>query len=312
MPNVITIEQAGTVVVNTSVEANYIVIAGTLAVVAGGVITGDPFVPGVGGTVEVRGGSLVVDGGTITSHPASNPLFRAVVLVESGQVAVNHGSVIANGDTHAILVDGIGAMVNVSGGQTIGGSGATTRAGIALSNSSSSNNISITGGLISGGAGGIGLWLTSSPQALNNVSISGGSVLGGGTGNSSGNGVQITDGANFSMTGGNVSSPGTAAIRVDQERANALFNVTISGGTIIGAGMFASSFTMQVFSNVTGIMVNGGQFTGQWLLASGVAFVQGTHLASANGMLTGTLASGDPINVGLYVQDGAQLEIRGS
>jgi hypothetical protein len=315
MANVITIQQAGTTVVNTPVEANYIVIDGALEVAAGGVITGDPFAPGMGATVEVRGGTLILNGGTITSHPASNPAFRAAVLVKSGQVFVNHGSVIASGDTDAVLVDDVGATVNVSGGQIIGGGGANFgRAGIALGDNSSSNTITISGGLISGGtggsSGGAGLSLTSSVHALNVVLMSGGSVLGGGTGNSAGNGVWIIDGAHFSMTGGNVSSPGTAALRVNQSRANALFEVMISGGTIIGAGMFASSFTMDIFHSVTAGTVAGGQFTGQWLLASGVVFVQGTQLASANGMLTGKLASGDAINVPLYVQDGAQLELR--
>jgi hypothetical protein len=59
MANVITIQQAGTTIVNTPVEANYIVIDGTLEVAAGGVITGDPFAPGMGATVEVRGGTLI-------------------------------------------------------------------------------------------------------------------------------------------------------------------------------------------------------------------------------------------------------------
>ena len=315
MPNVITIQDLDTHVVNTSVEANYILVDGTLQVAAGGVITGDPLAPDIGATVEVRGGTLIVDGGTITSHPASTPSFRAAVLVTGGQVFVNHGAVIASGDTDAVLVDAIGATVNVSGGQLVGGAGASSgRSGIALRGNGNSNTISISNGLVSGGVGGAvggaGLSLTSSAETLNYVSITGGSVLGGGTGNSSGNGVQIIDSINFSMTGGNVSSPGNAAIRIYQQTANIMSNVTISGGAIIGAGMFASSLTVQVFSNVTGITVSGGQFTGQWLLASGIALVQGTQLASANEMLTGTLASGDAINVPLYVQDGAQLQLQ--
>jgi hypothetical protein len=278
MANVITIEDFGTYVVNMHVEAKYIVIAGTLEVAAGGVIEG----------VEVRGGTLVVSG----------------------------GSVIAKDGSPAVLINAnAGAQVTVSGGVIRGGDGATMGgAGIALSGRSYGCTLSISNGLISGGnggsSGGAGLSLIAPVRVANNVSISGGSVLGGGAAKNAGIGVYIMDSINFSMTAGNVSSPGTAAIRIDQTQPDAIFNVTISGGAIIGAGMFASSLTLQVFQNVTGATVSGGQFTGQWLLASGIAFVHGTQLAFANGTLTGTLASGDPINVPLWVQQGAQLVVR--
>ena len=314
MANVITIDDFGTHVVNTSVQANYVVIAGTLEVTAGGVITGDAVAENVRATVELRGGTLVVNGGTITSHPASNPRFQAVVYVMGGQVYVNAGSVTANGGgvdrCSGILVGARdGSTVNVSGGQI---TGALSGAGIQTSWKSGNNSITISGGTVAGGSGGqvtgTGLFLTSG-QMLNSVSITGGSILAGGSGNNWGVGIEVSDGGNLSMTGGTVMSGGNAAIRVDQQQ-NAFFNVSISGGTITGSSMFGSSLTVQAFPNVTAVTVSGGQFTGQWLLASGIASVQGTQLASANGMLTGTLANGQPINVPIWVQSGAQMAVQ--
>lgn len=256
---------------------------------------------------------ITIDNGQ--THVVDTPVVDSYVVRDGSLEVRSGGSIIAPAGTAGIEMNGTGtATVTISGGQVRGGDSSTSGggAGILMNAQSGMNILTITGGLVSGGfggtSGGSGLIVASdSPEASNRVIITGGSVLGGG-GGSIGMGIHIMNGCEVMVSGGTIGSPNGVTIAVIQQDESSPPSVAIGGGTILGD----TTIMMQVAQDTVAITVSGGTFNTQWELVSGRTVVRGTGLALANGNLTGTLASGDAIDVPVSVQNDAQVILQSS
>ncbi len=253
-----------------------------------------------------NGQTVVVDRPVVDSY-----------LVRNGTLEVmTGGSIIAPAGTAGIEMDATGtATVTIAGGQVRGGDSSTSGgAGILMNAQSGMNILNISDGLVSGGSGGTsggsGLMMVhGSPEAMNRATIIGGSILGGGGDSAIGMGIHIMNGCEVTVSGGTIGSPNGVTIAVmQQDESSFPPSVAIRGGTILGD----TTIMMQVAQDTVAITVSGGAFNTQWELVSGQAVVLGTGLALADGNLTGTLASGDSIDVPVSVQNDAQVILQSS
>jgi len=213
MTEVITINDGQRYVIDTSVAANYVVLDGTLEIASGGRLTGD----GVTATVQVsQSGTLLVNGGTITSEPAES-LFRAVVYVWGGEVRVEAGSILGNGGgdlgASAILMQAIEhAAVWIDGGEVTGAYGERGGGiGVFMMGHTGANVLSVDGGTItggdSGGSGGPALQLQagSRPDA-NTARIQGGRFYSGHGRNGAADAIMTAGVCELSIGGGTFGS----------------------------------------------------------------------------------------------------------
>ncbi|HJQ40971.1 MAG TPA: hypothetical protein VKB93_27860, partial [Thermoanaerobaculia bacterium] len=257
-----------------------------------------------------------VTGGTITSQPASTG-FVAPVVVQGGRVTVSSGAVTQNGGSAAIAMYGAGSSVTVNGGTlTASAGGVGGSSAILMIGQDGENTLSITGGTLTGGAGstagGSALSIVNSTSDGSNVAtISGGTLTGGSGSSAAGSGIVMNDQGTLTISGGTIGTTAGGALVLNQQKSAVLYYVSILGGTIVGGTGFTPTINMNVPIDSIGVRVSGGNFTGSWNLGSGIALVQGTNLVyGSNKMLTGTLALGQPIDISVSVQRGAQLNLQ--
>jgi len=208
---------------------------------------------------------FVSDGGTYNVSTATNGSY----YVQNGTLNILPGS-----DITSVSAYGSGASVTMSGGQV--------KTGMQVN----LGNITVSGGESRGfdnsayGGNGLGVFFQSSAQ------IKGGTFIGGNSGGQAGSGV--------------VASAGTS-------NGNPVIStLNISGGTFIGgtgSGGYYGGSTGYSLLSIGNTTVTGGNFLSPIAVNTaygGETDFVGTHLTYQNGILSGLLQNGNPINVQIY------------
>jgi uncharacterized repeat protein (TIGR01451 family) len=202
--------------------------------------------------------------GTISSAvtgPITVDPGETLTLVDGGSVTLPDGTL-----DSGVIVNG--GTLNVTGGSISGVWGISTYGG----------TVNISGGTVDA------IYIYGVSMVGGTLNVTGGSVSGPAAG------VAVGNGGSATISGGSVSG-GTEGVYLDLDGT-----ATISGGSVSGfaAGMDVESGT---------VTISGGSLTSRGngvYNASGTATISGCNLAVANGVLTGILLDGTPINTGVY------------
>ena len=183
---------------------------------------------GIGGDDEKDGGTITINGGSVT---ATGGLFGAGIgggdNGSGGMIEINGGEIIATGGSYGAGIgggdDGAGGGITINGGDEIVATGNDGGTGIGGGMAGAGGTIEINGGVIHataanyGGAGiGSGAYAsTENDETI--INITGGSVMAtGGSGSSMGSGAGIGSGGD--------------------SRTGSLVKIMISGGTVVAQG----------------------------------------------------------------------------
>ncbi len=183
---------------------------------------------GIGGDDEKDGGTITINGGSVT---ATGGLFGAGIgggdNGSGGMIEINGGEIIATGGSYGAGIgggdDGAGGGITINGGDEIVATGNDGGTGIGGGMAGAGGTIEINGGVIHataanyGGAGiGSGAYAsTENDETI--INITGGSVMAtGGSGSSMGSGAGIGSGGD--------------------SRTGSLVRIMISGGTVVAQG----------------------------------------------------------------------------
>lgn len=213
MANVIRISDGQTHVVNTPVNANYIIENGTLEVKSGGKITGSGSEQA---TVVVKRGELVVSGGQISSEDVNrSPFFVAVKANAGGSIRITDGLIqpVSSGTMGVPSVTLEGGTLIVSGGAVVGSHGGT----------SSGDGVQVNRGT---------------------VKVSGGTIAGGNGNTGSGTGLRMNDGT-LELSGGTIHGGNESTVGGDGLHAQKSKLVLTGGAIIAGKGRTAAGSGLQ-------------------------------------------------------------------
>ena len=183
---------------------------------------------GIGGDDEKDGGTITINGGSVT---ATGGLFGAGIgggdNGSGGMIEINGGEIIATGGSYGAGIgggdDGAGGGITINGGDEIVATGNDGGTGIGGGMAGAGGTIEINGGVIHAtaanyGGAGIGSGGDSRTGSLVRIMISGGTV--------------VAQGGNPMSTSG---SPGGAGIGSGGYSANSS-TITISGGMVTVSG----------------------------------------------------------------------------
>ena len=183
---------------------------------------------GIGGDDEKDGGTITINGGSVT---ATGGLFGAGIgggdNGSGGKITINGGEIIATGGSYGAGIgggdDGAGGGITINGGDEIVATGNDGGTGIGGGKAGAGGTIEINGGVIhataanySGAGIGSGAYAsTENDETI--INITGGSVMAtGGSGSSMGSGAGIGSGGD--------------------SRTGSLVKIMISGGTVVAQG----------------------------------------------------------------------------
>jgi hypothetical protein len=261
-------------------------------------ISDDILVSGSGTALTIGAGAAITPPAPAPTAPVPHPVgLHGIVVAPDGGApmlavaggAITGGTPAAGADRAGAGVFAHGGSVSLTGGATTGGAGFFPGAGLHVE---AAGPVAVSGGSLSGGdfagdgttqAGGVGLLY----QGPNSLSIAGGSFAGGdGPAGRGASAIFFGTGA-VSIAGGTFTDPVTCSA----DRGGGA-SIGISGGTFGALNLYASEPGAVA-------VVSGGSIAGPLVVCAGdggrVDFLG--SLTYSGGRLTGTLQSGDAIDV---------------